>query len=150
MISKYYSSLVLQLFSIWVFGYICKIDPITKYLNLYYATLLMSIGFVLFILYLICVKRVSFDPLFLLILVFIHFAPLYITYKYSNKVYLKETLVISFLIYGLVLLYINKNPIDVYLLDKHPASIDELLTRCRSDNDNYIPACFIFKLIKLL
>jgi len=150
MISKYYSSLVLQLFSIWVFGYICKIEPITKYLNLYYATLLMCVGFVMFIIYLICIKHVSFDPLFLLILVFIHIAPLYITYTYSNMTYIKETLIITFIIYGLVLLYIKKNPIDVYLLDKHPSSIDELLTRCRSDNNNYIPACFIFKLIKLI
>ena len=150
MISKYYSSLVLQLFSIWVLGYIFKIDFITKYLNLYYATILMCGGFVLFIIYLICVKKEQFEISFLLLLIFIHFAPLYITYKYSAKTYMKETLFISVIIYGLIMIYINKNPLKVYLEDKHPSTMNELVMNCRSNKNNYIPACFIFKFINLI
>ena len=150
MISKYYSSFILQLFSIWLIGYIFNIEFITKYLNLYYAMLLMCIGFVIFIIYLICVKKETFDLSFLIILIFLHFAPLFITYKYSNKTYSKQTLYITLIIYGLIMIYIQKNPFKVYLQDNHPTNINQLLTICRSNKNNYIPACFIFKLIKII
>ena len=51
MLPKYYSSWVHILFVLWVFGYIFKIDVITKYINPYYTSILMCIGFCLFIMY---------------------------------------------------------------------------------------------------
>ena len=149
MISKYYSSLVLQLFSIWVIGYIFKIDFITKYLNLYYATILMCGGFVLFILYLICVKKEQFEISFLLLLIFIHFAPLYITYKYSAKTYMKETLFISVIIYGLIMIYINKNPrFEVHDVWSHEGLL-VILEACGVDIQSQ-PRCVAYVCIVLL
>ena len=48
------------------------------------------------------------------------------------------------------MIYINKNPLKVYLEDKHPSTMNELVMNCRSNKNNYIPACFIFKFINLI
>ena len=142
MISKYYSGLIFQLFIIWTIGYIFKINFITKYLNLYYSTILISVGFILFSIYVICIKKEEFDVNFLLIFsILTHFLPLYITYKYSSKKYVKETFIITIILYGMIMLYINKNPINVYLHDKHPLTYNEFIDKC--ENKNTMFSCFI-------
>ena len=53
MIFKYYSQWVFYLFILWLFGYLLKIDTITKYINPYYATLVAAVGYTFWIFYLI-------------------------------------------------------------------------------------------------
>ena len=150
MLPKYYSSWVQILFVLWVFGYIFKIDVITKYINPYYTSILMCIGFCLFIMYLIYYKNYTFEPSFLITLSLIHFIPLYISRTYVKNNYAIYNVVISLIVYCIYMNYIQKNPIDVYLHDKHPQSWKELLHMCRSKKGDLIPICIILKLIKYI
>ena len=119
---KYYSNWIILLFIVWSLGYLFKINSITTYLNLYYASILTCIGFVLFMLYLICYKKYKFEVSFLAVLALLHFGPLYILTNYSSKQYQMETLLITLLLYGLYLLSINTDPLTIYLIDDHPFS----------------------------
>jgi len=150
MISKYYSTWILQLFIVWFIGYICKINFITKYINPYYTSLLISIGFVFWLVYLICLKDYEFQVSFLIILLLLHIGPLYISYTYVKNEYAIENLVITVVLYLLFMGMNNINPMKVYLIDKHPSSWNEVNKVCRLNGNNFIPLCFIFKLIKFI
>ena len=119
---KYYSNWIILLFIVWSLGYLFKINSITTYLNLYYASMITCIGFVLFMLYLICYKKYKFEVSFLIVLVLLHFGPFYILTNYGSKQYQRETLFITLLVYGLYLLSINTDPLTIYLVDNHPFS----------------------------
>ena len=51
MLLKYYSNWIFLLFILWIIGNIFNINSITKYINLYYATILTSIGYTLLLIY---------------------------------------------------------------------------------------------------
>ena len=107
MLPKYYSSWVQILFVLWVFGYIFKIDVITKYINPYYTSILMCIGFCLFIMYLIYYKNYTFEPSFLITLSLIHFIPLYISRTYVKNNYAIYNVMISLILYCIYMNYIQ-------------------------------------------
>ena len=148
MLLKYYSNWIFLLFILWIIGNIFNINSITKYINLYYATILTSIGYTLLLIYYIYYKKYKYDNSLLFILTLIHYIPLVISYKYSNRKYVKETLLITILMYMIYMIYINKNPYDVYIVNKHPNVWKEVYINCRLNKDKFSPICNILKLIK--
>jgi len=141
MMSKYYSEWILQLFIIWLLGYLFNIKPITKYVNPYYPSLLMSIGFTILLMYYIGIKNYNFETSFLITLMILHYVPLYVSYLYRTNKYELENLQITLLLYLAYMIYKNKNPIKVYLQDKHPSSWDEVRQLCKSTDKQFIPLC---------
>ena len=122
MLFKYYSHWAIILFMIWFVGYILNIDVITKYINPYYTSILMSVGFCIFMTYLIYYKNYTFESSFFLALVFIHFVPLYFSHTYVKNNYPLHNLMISLILYCIYMIFIHKNPIDVYFHEKHPTT----------------------------
>jgi hypothetical protein len=147
MISKYFSEWTQQIFVIWLVGYLLGIKVITKYINPWYASILSLVGFFLLVIYLTCNKQYKFELSFLVTIFLLHCIPLYISHKYKTNNYSKENLIIMLIAYLLFLSIIQKNPLDIYLKDKHPSSWKDLTKLCRSNNKHLIPLCFIYNLI---
>lgn len=139
--SKYYSEWILQLFIIWSLGYLLSIKPITKYINPYYPSLLISVGFTLLLIYYIGFQNYEFESSFLTTLMLLHYGPLYISYYHRTNHYELENLQITLIVYLAYMLYKNKNPIKIYLQDKHPSSWDEFTKLCNSTDKKMIPLC---------
>ena len=112
---QYYSHWVFILWLLWSIGYICKINILTTHIHPYYATILASVGFTLLMIYHICIKHQPFDISLLIVVAFIHYIPLYISYKYSKKIYSLENLIISLVAYGIYMVHQDKDVIQVYL-----------------------------------
>lgn len=147
MFSKYFSEWTQQLFIIWVIGYLVGIKVITKYINPFYASIVSLVGFTLLLIYLLCKKQYKFELSFLVTIFLLHCIPLYISQKYQTNNYSNENLIIMLIAYLLFLSIIQKNPLDIYLKDKHPSSWKDLTKLCRSNKKKLIPLCFIYNLI---
>lgn len=147
MFSKYFSEWTQQIFIIWLCGYLLGIKVITKYVNPFYASILAAIGFILLILYLVILKNYNFEISFLLTIFLLHLIPLVISYKYQTNSYSKENLIFLLSGYLLFIMSIQKNPIDIYLKDKHPSSWKDLTKLCRSNQKKFIPLCFIYNIL---
>ena len=63
MISKYFSTWLALFFFIWFLGYIFNIDVIIKYINPYYTSILILIGFIITTMYYICSIKGNKDSL---------------------------------------------------------------------------------------
>lgn len=149
MLLKYYSNWVsLIFFFIWLPGYLLNIKEITNNIHPNYALIVTSIGYTMIMIYYIYYRKDKFELSFLVFVSLAHYVPLYISYKYSKKLYVKEFLLITVILYGIYMIYINKNPIDVYFNDKVPHTWEQFYKRCRLNSDKFSPICNILKLIK--
>ena len=139
---RYYSQWVFYLFVLWCIGYVLKISWITRYLHPYYMTLFASIGFTGLLVYWTNVKDQSFEPTFLLFLMLIHYAPLYISYKYSSKTYALHCLILTLLLYFLYVTYNHIHPFKTYLTDQQPESWKDLEVACQTTQLS--PLCTLY------
>ena len=126
MLFNYYSNWILIIFLIWSLGYIFHIRLITDNIHPYYATILTSIGFTLLLSYYIIYKHYQFQDSFLLVIALLHYIPLYISYKYAKKSKSFLLLIITLLLYNLYMIFMKKNPINIYLIDKNPSSWNDI------------------------
>ena len=81
MISKYLSHWLILYFIIWFLGYIFSINLIIEYINPYYASILLLIGFVILILHNILIKKYRYEYSFLLAKITTHILPLILSHK---------------------------------------------------------------------
>ena len=98
-------------------GKTCKTN-----INPYKSTVITSIGFTCLMIYYIGLQDYTFESSYLLLLILVHYVPVYISYKYSNKTYDMENLLVTLIGYGIYMVIVNKDPITVYLLDKQPST----------------------------
>ncbi len=77
MLSKYISNWFNLFFILWFLGYIFNIDIIIKYINPYYTSILLLIGYIIIQLYNIFIKRYKYELLFISATLTTH------TWKYS-------------------------------------------------------------------
>jgi len=113
-------------------------------------SILMCVGFSVFMFYLLCYKGYTFEPSLLVAMVLLHFIPLYISHRYAGTNYPMENLLMSLLLYGVYMNHIQRSPLDVYIYDTHPLRWKDLFKVCRSEKGDLIPVCTILKLIKYI
>ena len=93
MISKYFSTWLALFFFIWFLGYIFNIDVIIKYINPYYTSILILIGFIITTMYYIFIKKYKYDYSFFIFISIIHISPIILSYYLiKNKRELKPKL----------------------------------------------------------
>jgi len=147
MLSKYFSEWVQQYFLIWLIGYVLDIKVIIKYMNPFLLTLITCIGYVLFIGYLIIMKKYNFEISFLVVISLLHFIPLYVSYYYITNRYAVHNCIILGLLYVIFIQTIGKDVLSIYLSDKHPRNWIEVTQLCRSKQQYLIPICFIYNIL---
>lgn len=125
MFSKYLSFWIIVQFIVWSFGYVFKVDCIVKYVNPYYTSIVMCIGYVIYMSYLLC-KGYKFTVSFFVFNTLAHFIPLYVSYKYARNKYNVENLIVILLWYGVYMISIQEDPFSVYFLDEQPTSWKDL------------------------
>jgi len=130
MVSNYLSFWIIVQFIIWSLGYVFKVDCITDYVNPYYSSIMMCIGYVIYMTYL-WYKGYKFTTSFIILNTLAHFIPLYVSYKYVSNRYSVENLVIILLWYGIYMISIQKDPFTVYFLDDQPTSWKDLYKMLR-------------------
>ena len=130
MFSKYLSFWIILQFILWSLGYIFNIDCITRYVNPYYTSIVMCIGYVIYMSYLIY-EGYKFTPSFLISNTLAHFIPLYVSYKYVRNRYSVENLIVILLWYGVYMISIQEDPFTVYFLNEQPTSWKDLYKMLR-------------------
>jgi len=130
MFSKYLSFWIILQFIVWVVGFIFKINCITDYVNPYYTSIVMCIGYVIYMIYLSHTEY-KFTASFLLLNTLVHFIPLYVSYKYTRNRYSVENLITILLLYGVYMISIQENPYSVYFLNKQPTSWGDIYKMLR-------------------
>ena len=130
MFSKYLSFWIIVQFIIWSLGYAFKINCITDYVNPYYTSIVMCIGYVIYMTYLVC-KGYKFTVSFFVLNTLAHFIPLYVSYKYVRNRYSVENLIVILLWYGVYMISIQEDPFTVYFLNKQPTSWKDLYKMLR-------------------
>ena len=130
MFHKYLSFWIILQFIVWSVGYILKIDCITDYINPYYTSILMCIGYVTYMIYLLR-KGYKFSVSFYVLNTLVHFIPLYISYKYVRNRYSVENLIVILLLYSIYMICIQEDPYTVYFLDEQPTSLKDLYKMLR-------------------
>ncbi len=137
---SYWLNLVYLIYQI---GSFLNISIIKEYVNPYYIVYLLSIGFIIYSVYLF---RNNYRPKlsFYIIQIILHIAPLLsIKYFSMTSKYAIETLVITILIYFLYMSSINRYIYQVYNIDYQPESWSDYLKLCQTDH--HYPSCFFFK-----
>ena len=147
MFSKYLSHWLILYFVFWLFGYIFNIDIITKYINPYYTSIILLVGFTLLILNNIIVKKYRYEYSFLFIKIVTHLLPLIISYKLiKNKhKYSLINLIVIVILYLIYMKYIDRNIYETYLIYKPPVNWTEYFKVCNTEEGKYIPYCFFMK-----
>ena len=130
MFFKYISFWIILQFILWSVGYLLGITYITNYVNPYYTSIFMCIGYVLYVIYLLC-KRYKFTDSFLAFNTMAHFIPLYVSYKYVRNKYSVENLIVILLLYSIYMLFIKEDPFTIYFLDEQPTSWNDLYNMFR-------------------
>lgn len=147
MISKYFSTWLALYFFIWFLGYIFNINIIIEYINPYYTSILILIGFIITTIYYIFVKKYKYDYSFFVIILLIHILPIILSYyliKNKHKYALINLIIISIL-YIFYMNIIKKDIFYTYFIEKPPTNWDMYFKMCKSDEWKYIPYCFLFK-----
>ena len=143
MIGKYFTNWVHFTLLIWYILYIFNIK-IYKYINLYYPSILILIGYILLYLYYL-ILGYQFQMSLLIFQLFTHLSPLLLL-LYLNQIktqYSLITLFILIIIYLIYLKYINKNIYQVYFVDKFPKKFNDIQEICLSKEKNNFPITFI-------
>uniref|UniRef100_A0A6C0C4V3 Uncharacterized protein n=1 Tax=viral metagenome TaxID=1070528 RepID=A0A6C0C4V3_9ZZZZ len=146
MFSKYFSHWLIIYFIFWFFGYIFNINLIVEYINPYYTSLFLLVGFIFIEIYNIFIKKYRYELSFLFIKILTHLLPLLITYKLiKNKdKYALINLIIIGILYILYMKYIDRDILDTYFKYKPPFNWKEYFNICKSKEGKYIPYCFLF------
>tara|TARA_B100000902_G_scaffold250339_1_gene236915 strand:- start:367 stop:807 length:441 start_codon:yes stop_codon:yes gene_type:complete len=146
MFSKYGSYWLASYFAFWFLGYIFNINVIIKYINPYYTSILLFIGYILLQCYNIFIKRYKYELSFLAVTFTTHILPLISSYyliKNKHK-YAVINLIVIVVLYMIYMKYINRDIYHTYFEYKPPLNWKEYFKVCKTDEGKYIPYCIIF------
>jgi hypothetical protein len=146
MFSKYLSHWLIIYFIFWFLGYIFNINIIVKYINPYYTSIVLLIGYILLQSYNIFIKKYRYEYSFLLIKIITHLLPLIISYKLikDKHKYSFINLVIIVILYIIYMKYINRDIYHTYFIYKPPLNWKDYFALCDSKEVDYIPYCKLF------
>lgn len=116
---EYFTSWILSLFIVWYTLYLLNIG-IHKYINIYYLSVILIYGYILFIIIDMNIKGIKYENSFYFLSAIIHLTPLFILCLTNNikSKYAFETTIILVMLY-LVYLEVNKTDvISVYTDDR--------------------------------
>ena len=149
MFSKYLSHWYIFLFIIWVLMEKLNIYWY-KYINLYYISIILLIGFCVIFGYHILFNNVYYECSFLLTIFLLHAFPLIILTKYYKitKKFAIETLIITTLLYLIFIDYKNLTIYDIYNKKNIILDWGKLKDKCGNKN-NIMPLCDIYNFINL-
>ena len=117
-LTTYLTKWIWILFVIWCIGNSLKINVI-KYINMYYLSIILFFGYILFIIADMNIKGEKYELKFYLMNAIIHALPLAILCSDGKKddKYGIETTLIVFIFYIIYLTYIGKDIVSVYTDD---------------------------------
>ena len=147
MFSKYLSHWFIVYFIFWFLGYIFNINIIIKYINPYYTSILLFIGFILLQCYNIFIKKYEYELSFILKTFTTHLLPLILSYylvKNKHK-HALINLIVVVILYIIYMKYIDRDIYDTYFIYKPPLNWKDYFTVCNTIEGKYIPYCFLFK-----
>ena len=145
MLSKYFSHWLIIYFNIWFLGYIFNINYIIKYINPYYTSIFLLIGYIIIQLYNILLKKYKYEYSFLSVKIITHVIPLILSYyliKNKHK-YALINLLIIMILYIIYMNYIDRDIYHTYFIYKPPLNWKEYFKLCNNKEGKYIPYCFL-------
>lgn len=145
MLSKYFSHWLIIYFNIWFLGYIFNINYIIKYINPYYTSIFLLIGYIIIQLYNIIIKKYKYEYSFLSVKIITHILPLILSYyliKNKHK-YALINLLIIMILYIIYMNYIDRDIYHTYFIYKPPLNWKEYFKLCNNKEGKYIPYCFL-------
>jgi len=145
MLSKYFSHWLIIYFNIWFLGYIFNINYIIKYINPYYTSIFLLIGYIIIQLYNILLKKYKYEYSFLSVTIITHIIPLILSYyliKNKHK-YALINLLIIMILYIIYMNYIDRDIYHTYFIYKPPLNWKEYFKLCNNKEGKYIPYCFL-------
>ena len=145
MLSKYFSHWLIIYFNIWFLGYIFNINYIIKYINPYYTSIFLLIGYIIIQLYNILLKKYKYEYSFLSVKIITHIIPLILSYyliKNKHK-YALINLLIIMILYIIYMNYIDRDIYHTYFIYKPPLNWKEYFKLCNNKEGKYIPYCFL-------
>ena len=98
MFSKYGSYWLVSYFAFWFLGYIFNINIIIKYINPYYTSILLLIGYIIIQLYYILIKKYKYELSFILVTFITHLLPLILSYYLIKNKHKHKYAVINLII----------------------------------------------------
>lgn len=146
MFSKYLSHWLISYIAFWFLGYIFNINVIIKYINPYYTSILLLIGYIIVQLYNIFIKKYKYEFSFILVTFTTHILPLILSYyliKNKHK-YAVINLIIIVTLYLIYMKYINRGIYHTYFVYKPPLNWKEYFQVCKEDEGKYIPYCSLY------
>lgn len=141
MFYKYLSHWLIVYFILWFLAYIFNINYIIKYINPYYTSIFLLVGFCILLLHNLLIKKYRYEYSFLLVKIITHVLPLMLSYyliKNKHK-YALINLLIIIIIYVIYMNYIDRNIYNTYLINKPPLNWKEYFELCKSKEGKYIP-----------
>ena len=145
MLSKYFSHWLIIYFNIWFLGYIFNVNYIIKYINPYYTSIFLLIGYIIVQLYNIIIKKYKYEYSFLSVKIITHSIPLILSYyliKNKHK-YALINLLIIMILYIIYMNYIDRDIYHTYFIYKPPLNWKEYFKLCNNKEGKYIPYCFL-------
>ena len=145
MLSKYFSHWLIIYFYIWFLGYLFNINYIIKYINPYYTSIFLLIGYIIIQLYNILLKKYKYEYSFLSVKIITHIIPLILSYyliKNKHK-YALINLLIIMILYIIYMNYIDRDIYHTYFIYKPPLNWKEYFKLCNNKEGKYIPYCFL-------
>ena len=122
MFYKYLSHWLIFYFNIWFLAYIFNVNYIIKYINPYYISIFLLIGYILLQTYNIVVKKYRYEYSFLSVKIITHLLPLILSYyliKNKHK-YALINLLMIIIFYVIYMNYIDRIIYHTYLIYKPP------------------------------
>jgi hypothetical protein len=116
---EYFTSWILSLFILWYASYILNIG-IHKYINIYYLSVILIYGYILFIIIDMNIKGIKYEKSFYFLSAIIHLLPLSILCLTNNikSDYAFETTILLVILYLFYLEMIKTDVISVYTDDR--------------------------------
>lgn len=150
MFSKYLSHWLIVYFVFWFLGYIFNINIIIKYINPYYTSILLFIGYTLLQCYNIFIKKYKYEYSFISVTFTTHLLPLILPYYLvKNKYkYALTNLIVVVVLYMIYMKYINRDIYHTYFIYKPPLNWKDYFKICDTIEGKYIPYCYLFKILK--
>ena len=147
MLSKYFSHWLIIYFYIWFLGYLFNINYIIKYINPYYTSILLFIGYILLQCYNIFIKKYKYELSFISVTFTTHTLPLILSYyliKNKHK-YAIINLIIIIILYIIYIRYIDRDIYNTYFVNKPPLNWEEYYGICDTDERKNISYCYFIK-----
>ena len=147
MFSKYLSHWLIVYFVFWFLGYIFNINIIIKYINPYYTSIVLLIGYILLQSYNIFIKKYKYEYSFIFAKITTHVLPLILSYyllKDRHK-YAITNLIVIVILYMIYMKYIDRGIYHTYFVYKPPLNWKDYLKLCDTEEGKYIPYCSLYK-----